>query len=92
MFLGKACNIVAPAVKAGMRGSIGMHLLMHTMATRFVGDGGSVALLKDILGHEELETTQQYLHASAADLKQAHQRHSCIVKAARRRVARKPAA
>ncbi len=40
------------------------HLLRHTFATSYIYHGGSVVFLSIILGHEEISTTQQYLHLS----------------------------
>ncbi len=41
------------------------HLLRHTFATCFVLGGGSVEMLRILLGHESISTTQIYMHLAA---------------------------
>lgn len=38
-----------------------IHLLRHTLATRFVMQGGDTMWLQTLMGHERLETTQRYV-------------------------------
>lgn len=59
--------------EAGL-GNLGMsvHKLRHTAATLMYNYGGTdVRVLKDILGHEELSTTQIYTHVSPQKLADA---------------------
>lgn len=41
------------------------HLLRHTFATCFILGGGSVEMLRILLGHESISTTQIYMHVAA---------------------------
>lgn len=41
------------------------HLLRHTFATAYIMGGGSVEMLRILLGHESIETTQLYMHLAA---------------------------
>lgn len=41
------------------------HLLRHTFATCFIVGGGSVEMLRILLGHSSIETTQRYMHVAA---------------------------
>ena len=51
--------------RSGLRGrKLGAHLLRHTFATHYVGNGGNVVNLQRILGHTSLETTMIYVHLS----------------------------
>ena len=59
--------------KAGL-GSRGMsvHKLRHTAATLMYQSGNvDIRVLKDILGHEQLNTTQIYTHLGSSDLQKA---------------------
>ncbi len=51
---------------------LSVHKLRHTAATLMYQSGKvDVRVLKDVLGHEQLNTTQIYTHLISADLKQA---------------------
>lgn len=41
------------------------HLLRHTFSTSYIVGGGSVEILRILLGHTSIETTQKYLHVAA---------------------------
>ena len=58
---------------AGLGGRhLSVHKLRHTAATLMYQQGGvDVRILKDILGHEQLNTTQIYTHVSNADMEEA---------------------
>jgi len=40
------------------------HRCRHTYALRFVGDGGSLAVLQQLLGHADVKTTMRYAKLS----------------------------
>ena len=51
---------------------LSVHKLRHTAATLMYQKGGvDVRVLKEILGHEQLNTTQIYTHVSSAEIEEA---------------------
>jgi integrase/recombinase XerD len=54
------------------------HLLRHHFATTYLRTGGSVALLRKILGHSSILTTQIYEHCQTEDLTAVHHSHSAL--------------
>ena len=48
--------------------NFGAHLLRHTGATQMMRSGGNVVTLKEILGHESLNTTMIYTHTDFDDM------------------------
>jgi integrase/recombinase XerD len=57
---------------------IRFHLLRHTFATEYIRTGGSVAMLRKILGHSSIATTMIYEHLQTEDLKNVHHQHSIL--------------
>ncbi len=65
-------NIVQKAVRqAGLDPKYSPHKLRHTAATLMLNNGVDIRTLQDVLGHENLGTTQIYTHISDANMKQA---------------------
>ena len=65
-------NIVHKAVlQAGLDPKYSPHKLRHTAATLMLDHGVDIRTLQDVLGHENLGTTQIYTHISDANRKQA---------------------
>ena len=61
---------------AGINKPVTPHLLRHTAATQLLFNGCPVGHIKEILGHERLETTcRYYLGLDHRAAKQAHQRY-----------------
>lgn len=52
------------ANRARISEEITPHVLRHTFATMFLAKGGSLAVLKKILGHDRLTTTEIYLNVT----------------------------
>jgi integrase/recombinase XerC len=50
---------------AGLERRVTPHTLRHTFSTRYLEAGGTLAELRDILGHANIATTDRYSHANA---------------------------
>ena len=50
------------------------HVLRHTAATHMLDRGADIRVVKEILGHENLSTTQIYTHVSIERLKSAYKK------------------
>ena len=50
------------AKAAGILKEVHVHTLRHTFATHLLEDGLDIMSVKDLLGHERIETTMEYLH------------------------------
>ncbi len=60
-------------LEAGLDGNISPHKLRHTAATLMLQNGVDVRTLQEVLGHENLNTTQIYTHIDNANLREAAQ-------------------
>ena len=58
------------AAKIGKVGAC--HLLRHTMATLMHENGADIRFIQQILGHEDIKTTQIYTHVAIRALQQVH--------------------
>ncbi|MDC7243933.1 MAG: site-specific integrase [Sphaerochaetaceae bacterium] len=54
--------------------SISPHKWRHSFATRFVRKNGNMEVLRHIMGHESLKTTQKYLHLDKDSLQEEYNR------------------
>jgi site-specific recombinase XerD len=59
--------IKTAAKKAGILKEVSVHTLRHTFATHLLEDGLDILSIKNLLGHEAIETTMIYLHVAQLD-------------------------
>ena len=66
--------------KAGFEGiKLSPHIFRHTFATQAIANDANVLTLKNIMGHESLQTTMRYTHLSVPAMKVQHDKFSPVV-------------
>lgn len=60
--------------RAKIKKKIGTHTFRHTLATEMLKRGADLRHIQEMLGHNDLTTTQRYLHVVQAELKKVHGR------------------
>lgn len=63
------------AVVAKIEKVVSPHRLRHTCATHLANAGVGVVHIQNLLGHQQLSSTQIYIHTTAQDLKEAVEKH-----------------
>ncbi len=53
---------------AGINDNIHFHTLRHSFASRLIQKGASLFVVKELLGHEDIKTTQIYSHLQTQNL------------------------
>jgi len=61
--------------KAGLAIKINPHLFRHACATHMIQQGADIRYVQELLGHEDLGSTQIYTRVTIGDLKKAHAKY-----------------
>ena len=59
-------------VKASISMHVSPHMLRHTFATGMLNNGADLVSVKDLLGHESLNTTSIYTHVSDEKIREIY--------------------
>ena len=62
--------------QSGIKKNVYPHLIRHTAATHWLNSGMDITFVKEILGHEELGTTEIYARISNQEVEHAYRKYS----------------
>ena len=60
-------------IKAGLNIKISPHTLRHTFATDMLEEGADLVTVKELLGHESLNTTSIYTHVTNEQIRKVYE-------------------
>jgi site-specific recombinase XerD len=66
------------ARKAGLKKRVFAHAFRHTLASEYTKSGGQTLMLREVMGHSDVRTTQGYVRVDPDALVQAHRRFSPV--------------
>lgn len=60
-------------IKSGIRKHVHPHMLRHTFATDMLNNGADIISVKELLGHENVNTTSIYTHVTNEQIKKVYE-------------------
>lgn len=67
--------VINSAERAGIKKGVTSHVYRRSCATEMIKNNANIMHVKDILGHEDISTTQLYARLTITDLKKAHKKY-----------------
>ncbi len=67
--------IKAECKRTGIEKNVSPHILRHSFATHLLKHGADLRIIQELLGHEDITTTQIYAHLVNEKLKEDYQNH-----------------
>lgn len=61
--------------KAGIKKDVSPHTLRHSFATHLLNNGADLRIIQELLGHENLTTTEIYSHLTNKKIEEDYQNH-----------------
>lgn len=68
-------RVKAHGRRAQLNKKVSPHRLRHSFATHLIRSGAGLQVVREMLGHRLITSTQIYLHISGEDLRKAAERH-----------------